>query len=96
MTTSAHADDIVPALWHTARARDLTHLDSPETARPQGCRLSQPEYSALSRNRMTGTVLEGDSATVHLTYPATAVFAVWSGANATTAQGSATAVFAVG
>ncbi|MEU4342949.1 DEAD/DEAH box helicase [Nocardia sp. NPDC023852] len=99
MATPAHLDDVVPALWQAARARALTNPDWSETGRPEACRLDQPEYAALLRDRATNTMLESASDEMHLIGPTTAALAVWCGANyvvSATTQGRATAGFPIG
>lgn len=81
MATSAHAEDVVPALWRAATTRGITNPDWVETGRPQGCRLNQSDYATLLRDRATGLTLTTDNNQVALSCTTAATLSTWSDTN---------------
>ncbi len=78
MATPAHADTVVPDLFTAARHRDITAPDWPVGRSPRHCRLDQPGYLALLRDRATGTAFTEHGEHVTITCPNAATVTLWT------------------
>lgn len=79
MATPAHADTVVPDLFTAARHHDITAPDWPVGRPPRHCRLDQPGYLALLRDRATDTTFTEDAEHVTITCPNAATVTLWTG-----------------
>lgn len=91
MATPAHAEQVVPLLWHAARRRGHLTPDWAETGRPRECRLNQSDYNILLRDRATDLSIDRAANSVTLTSTTPATLVVWDdtthkAARATTAR----------
>ncbi|MFE9043386.1 DEAD/DEAH box helicase [Streptomyces sp. NPDC007818] len=79
MATPPLAPELVPRLWHAARARGIDAPDWPGTTPPGDCALPADRYRALLAERATGTrlTLEGDK--VRMWAPPGAAVRLWNG-----------------
>ncbi|MGH3888793.1 MAG: DEAD/DEAH box helicase [Pseudonocardiaceae bacterium] len=78
MATPAHADTVVPDLFTAARHRDITAPDWPVGRSPGHCRLDQPGYLALLRDRATDTAFTEHGDRVTITCPNAATVTLWT------------------
>lgn len=78
MATRAHADTVVPDLFTAARQRCITAPDWPPGLPPRDCRLDQPDYLALLRDRATGTTFTEHGDHVTITCPHAAIATLWT------------------
>jgi helicase len=78
MATPLHADTDVPDLYRAARERDVTNPDWPVGRRPQRCRLDEPGYLTLLRDRATDTTFTDNTTDVTITFPNSATVSVWT------------------
>jgi helicase len=80
MATPLHADTEVPDLYRAARERDVANPDWPLGRPPKRCRLDDPDYLTLLRDRTTDTTFTDpdDRGDVTITVPTTATVAVWN------------------
>jgi ATP-dependent DNA helicase len=79
MATPAHVDTAVPDLFTAARHRDITAPDWPVGRPPRHCRLDQPGYLALLRDRATDTAFTERGEHVTITCPNAATVTLWTG-----------------
>ena len=79
MATPTHADTAVPALFTAAQRSGITSPDWPVGRAPHSCRLDEPGYLRLLRDRATDTTFteHGEHVTITCLNPATV--ARWTG-----------------
>ncbi|MFE6225532.1 DEAD/DEAH box helicase [Streptomyces sp. NPDC057854] len=77
MATAPLAPQLVPRLWHAARARGIDAPDWPGTTPPGDCALPPDRYRALLAERATGARLDLDGDTVRVWAPPGAVIHLW-------------------
>ncbi|MDK0518346.1 DEAD/DEAH box helicase [Streptomyces sp. ML-6] len=80
MATAPLAPDLVPRMWHAARARDIEAPDWNGTTPPGDCALPPDRYRALLAERATGVRLTLQNDTVRAWAPPGAVIRLWNGA----------------
>ncbi|WP_234338423.1 DEAD/DEAH box helicase [Streptomyces sp. NRRL F-5727] len=83
MATAPLAPQLVPRLWHAARARGIDAPDWPGTTPPGDCALPPDRYRSLLAERVTGTRLALQADTVRAWAPPGAVVHLWNGATTT-------------
>lgn len=79
MATRAHAETVIPDLFTAARHGDIAAPDGPVDRPPRHCRLDQPGYLALLRDRATDTAFTEHGEHVTLTFPNAATVTLWTG-----------------
>lgn len=72
-------NDLVPQLWNAATGRGITAPDWPHATPPRHCQLTPADYTALLRERTTGTQLTIADGHVHATNIITGTLTTWTG-----------------
>jgi len=72
-------NDLVPQLLAAATSRGITAPDWPHATPPRHCQLTQADYTALLRERTTGTQLTITDGHVHATHAITGTLTTWTG-----------------
>jgi helicase len=74
-------NDLVPQLLAAATSRGITAPDWPHATPPRHCQLTPADYTALLRERTTGTQLTITDGHVHATHAITGTLTAWTGHN---------------
>jgi hypothetical protein len=93
MATAPLATTVVPALFAAARDNGITAPDWPLGRPPHQCRLDEPRYLALLRDRATGTTFTEHAGQLTITCPNDSTVTLWAGQHAQTTRHASTGTF---